>query len=94
MSAIHLRDAVLSDSPAIAALVTQLGYPTAGTEMHGRLARLLADPDQAMIVAEASGDVVGLVSAQIGQTLEFDGIYAQAESTRVVQLHAEREKAA
>jgi GNAT superfamily N-acetyltransferase len=77
VSVIQLRDAALSDSAAIAALVTQLGYPTAGSEMSGRLARLLADPAQAMIVAEASGDVVGLVSAQVGHALEFDGIYAR-----------------
>jgi GNAT superfamily N-acetyltransferase len=30
-----------------------------------------------MIVAEAAGEVVGLVSAQVGHALEFDGVYAR-----------------
>ena len=65
-----LRSAQPSDAPAVAALVTQLGYPTAPAEMRGRLERLLAHPEHSMVVAEAEGEVVGLVAAQLGYALE------------------------
>ena len=72
-----LRSAQPSDAPAVAALVTQLGYPTAPAEMRGRLERLLAHPEHSMVVAEAEGEVVGLVAAQLGYALEFDGVYCR-----------------
>jgi ribosomal protein S18 acetylase RimI-like enzyme len=75
--AFHLRVATLSDSAAIAALVSQLGYLTTPPEMKGRLERLLTHPEHAIIVAEASGDVVGLVAAQVGHGLEFNGTYGR-----------------
>jgi GNAT superfamily N-acetyltransferase len=73
----QLRSARASDAPAVAALVTQLGYPTAAAEMRGRLERLLAHPEHSMVVAEAEGEVVGLVAAQLGYALEFDGVYCR-----------------
>jgi GNAT superfamily N-acetyltransferase len=69
----HLRGATVSDSAPIAALVTQLGYPTTAPDMKGRLERLLSHPEHAMVVAEASGDIVGMVAAQVGYGLEFNG---------------------
>jgi GNAT superfamily N-acetyltransferase len=73
----HLRTATLSDSTAIAALVTQLGYPTAPADMKARLELLLPHPEHSMVVAETSGEVVGLVAAQVGNALEFNGTYGR-----------------
>ena len=72
-----LRTASPSDATGVAALVTQLGYPTAPAEMRGRLERLLTHPEHSMVVAEAEGEIVGLVAAQLGYALEFDGVYCR-----------------
>jgi GNAT superfamily N-acetyltransferase len=74
---ITFRAAALSDSAAVAGLVTQLGYPTTPAQMEQRLTRLLADPGYATVVAEASGVVVGIVGAYIGLALELDATYAR-----------------
>ena len=74
---VRLRGATLDDSAAIAALVTQLGYPSDATGMKGRLEWLLSDPEHAVVVAETSDDIVGMVAAQVGHALEFNGTYGR-----------------
>jgi|RhiMetdeSRZDD1v2_1073273.scaffolds.fasta_scaffold49735_2 GNAT superfamily N-acetyltransferase len=74
---IYLRSATLSDAERIAALVAQLGYQTTADDMNLRLERLLAHPEHVLVVAEVSGDIVGLVAAQIGQGLEINDPYAR-----------------
>jgi GNAT superfamily N-acetyltransferase len=76
-SEFEFRLATPSDATAIAALVTQLGYPTAGPEMQGRLARLLSHPEHTMVVAQSAGEVVGMASAEVGHALESDGTYGR-----------------
>ena len=73
----HLRDATLSDSTVIAALVSQLGYATAAADMKGRLELLLQHPEHSMVVAEISDEVVGMIAAQVGPALEFNGTYGR-----------------
>jgi GNAT superfamily N-acetyltransferase len=75
MEGITFRKARIDDSSAIARLVTQLGYPTTPLEMEERLKPLLSHPEDTTIVAEASGQVVGLVGAYLGHALEFDSTY-------------------
>jgi GNAT superfamily N-acetyltransferase len=79
MSANHfrVRDATLADAEWIAALVTQLSYQTSVNDMKLRLERLLPHPEHLMVVAEASGDIVGLVAAHIGQGLESNDPHAR-----------------
>jgi GNAT superfamily N-acetyltransferase len=74
---VTLRVAALSDSPALAALVTQLGYATTAADMKERLEHLLPHPEHAMVVAEMSGDVVGMVAGQVGPALEMNGVYGR-----------------
>jgi gamma-glutamylcyclotransferase (GGCT)/AIG2-like uncharacterized protein YtfP len=62
---IALRHAVLADVPAIAGLVTQLGYPTAAAVMEPRLRRMLSLSHHAIVVAESSGEVVGVAGAGV-----------------------------
>ena len=72
-SAVAIRDAIPSDSPAIARLVNQLGYPSSAEEIRSRLAVFSGRPDYAVWVAESSGTVVGLVGVFLHYAVEFDG---------------------
>ena len=69
---IALRHAVLADVPAIADLVTQLGYPTAAAVMEPRLRRMLSLPHHVIVVAETSGEVVGIAGACVDHGVEQD----------------------
>ena len=72
-----IRKAKITDAPAIARLVIQLGYHTSPSEMEIRLQTLLAHSDYVTCVAEVSSTVVGLVGAYIGYAIEFAGTYAR-----------------
>lgn len=61
MSQFHLRNAHPGDAPFIAGLATQLGYPSEAEEMMQRMDAVLRQPHQAVLVAEASGQVLGWV---------------------------------
>lgn len=74
---VTIRNAGLSDSTAIAALMTQLGYPSTPAEIDTRLTRMLAHPDYTAVVAEDGSDVVGLVLAHLEHGLEYDAIYGR-----------------
>ncbi len=69
---IALRHAVLADVPAIADLVTQLGYPTVAAVMEPRLRRMLSLAHHAIVVAESSGEVVGVAGACVDHGVELD----------------------
>ncbi len=77
MTAITIRPAETTDSPAITRLVAQLGYPASEAEIASRLAPILAHPDYAVWVAEADGRVVGLTGVFIHLALEYDGYYGR-----------------
>lgn len=77
MTEITIRDATTTDSPSIARLVTQLGYPSSEEEIRGRLAAFSGRPDYAVWVAESSGRVVGLAGVFLHYALEFDGAYGR-----------------
>jgi len=77
MNDCSIREAQLKDAPAIARLVTQLGYPTSSAEMEMRLQIFLARADYITLVAEVSGDVVALVGAYLAYGLELTGTYGR-----------------
>jgi ribosomal protein S18 acetylase RimI-like enzyme len=56
-----IRDAQLSDTPALARLLSQLGYAVEETEVGKRLERVSATAGHRIVVAEAVGRVVGLL---------------------------------
>lgn len=56
-----IRQATASDAAALAALSTQLGYPTQPGEAAERLRTLGERPDHAVLVAEEEGAVLGWV---------------------------------
>ena len=59
--AIHVRRATDADAPAMAPLLTHLGYPASAADLLPRLGRLRASGDDAF-VAEVAGSVVGLAT--------------------------------
>jgi GNAT superfamily N-acetyltransferase len=77
MTDITIREATMKDSPSIARLVTQLGYPSSEEEIRGRLAAFSGRPDYAVWVAESSGRVVGLVGVFLHYAVEYNGVHAR-----------------
>lgn len=77
MSQVTIRSATLADSPAIAGLMTQLGYPTSPDEMKERLLGILPHPDYETFVAESAGHVVGIVGLGVGRYYEKGGDYGR-----------------
>lgn len=69
-----IRPAALADHGALAALYTELGYPTTSTGMQARLARVITDPAHAVLVAELTKtrEVVGAVHVALYPILESD----------------------
>jgi N-acetylglutamate synthase-like GNAT family acetyltransferase len=67
-----VRDAELSDGPAIADLLAELGYPAEPNRVAERLTRLQADSHSRVIVAVTEGRVVGVVAIHAMQPLEHD----------------------
>ena len=75
MNEVTFRSATMDDAASIARLVTQLGYPTERTDMEQRL-RAFSHADYMTIVAEMSGQAVGLVGAYVGYALELNSRHA------------------
>jgi GNAT superfamily N-acetyltransferase len=74
MDGVTLRSADVSDSIAIAALMTELGYPSKAPDIQRRLTRLLAHADYTAVVAESKGEVVGLIIVHLEHGLEYDAV--------------------
>jgi GNAT superfamily N-acetyltransferase len=66
-----VRDARRADAAAIAALLTQLGYPSDAATVQERLDRLQIVGDR-VVVAELDGEVVGLAHLQVTPAIERD----------------------
>jgi GNAT superfamily N-acetyltransferase len=56
---LNVRHAEIADGESIRLLARDLGYPAEPDEMAARLARVLADPNQAVFVAEEPDGIVG-----------------------------------
>ncbi len=75
-----IREASLADAAALAALVTQLGYPATASEIRDRLAYWLPDPMSVILLAEVDGRVIGSLSLHAIPYLERTGRWARIES--------------
>jgi|SRR5262245_1961812 len=70
---IEIRPARITDAPRLAELTGVLGYPAAVDVFTVRLARLLAQRDEEVLVAETSvGEIVGWIHAAEHALLEVD----------------------
>lgn len=58
-----IRPARLDDTPAIASLTAQIGYPNLPEETVGRLREVLDRPDGTVLVAEEEGAITGWLYA-------------------------------
>jgi len=68
---LSIRDARLDDSPQVARLLDQLGYPTDESAVAARLERLAIVGDR-VFVADADGRIVGLAHLQVTPAIERD----------------------
>jgi ribosomal protein S18 acetylase RimI-like enzyme len=74
---IAVRTANLADAEPLAALMTELGYPTTPEQMSARLTRILADDDYRTFVAHGGGTLVGALGTRTGSLYELDEPYGQ-----------------
>jgi GNAT superfamily N-acetyltransferase len=81
-----IRDAGSEDAPAIAGLLTQLGYPSEEEAVESRLDRLRIVGDR-IAVAELDGAVVGLAHLQVTPAIERDRPAAKIGALVVDQGH-------
>ncbi len=72
MANISVRPFTDRDSPALAGLITELGYPSTAEQMKARMARIVQHPDYATFVAEVDGEVVGMVGVFVTLSHEHD----------------------
>lgn len=84
---IRVRPAAMSHVRFVAELSGELGYPSSVPEIERRLVRLLADPEEAVFVAEErEGAVVGWVHAHARHFVECD-TYAEIGGLVVSSRH-------
>ena len=69
---IGLRRARASDSPSIARLCAELGYPTAGEAIAARLQHLDGAGDHLVVVGLLDDEVVGWLHAAVTRALEYE----------------------
>lgn len=81
-----IRPARPEDAPAIAGLVTQLGYEAAPREVAERLERILSRRDQRFIVAESDGRVMGWVHVEAAESVDT-GVFAHVAGLVVDRAH-------
>jgi len=70
---LKIRSMTQGDINCVADLVTQLGYPATAAEIARRFTRLDGRDDQALLVAEEAGEVVGWLQVVAYPYLETDG---------------------
>lgn len=80
-----IRAAEPGDAHQMAALLTELGYPSTGAEVSQRLAYWLPDPMSLVLVAEQGGELLGCLSLHAIPYLERTGRWARIESLVVAQ---------
>ena len=76
-----IRDAKLTDAPALAALMCELGYKTTPAEMRRRSKSILDDVNYRTLVAELDGKVCGMVG-----TLAYASYEHNDPSGRILAL--------
>ena len=72
-----IRDATIADAGRIAALMTELGYPTSAEQMSSRLTTILHDDSYRTLVACDGATIAGVVGTRVGPMYEIDEPYGQ-----------------
>ena len=87
-----IRSATMDDAVAVASLLAELGYPQDVSVAAHSLQLALADPQQAVFVAELAGEVVGLAAVtrlfyfHLGQPIARLSSLVVSETLRSQQL--------
>jgi GNAT superfamily N-acetyltransferase len=87
---VTIREAVEEDTPSIATLVTELGYPSTVAEMRRRLVTIGNDANYRTFVAEVAQTVVGLAGVGIAPYYERDGTYGRLLILAVAERYRRR----
>lgn len=75
MTNIVIRDAGHEDTPQMAVLMSELGYPTTTEEMATRFSVISKHTDYRTLLAEKDGIVIGLIGLVRSQYYEHNGGY-------------------
>ena len=67
-----IRDAKLTDAPALAALMCELGYKTTPAQMRRRLQSILCDVRYRTFLAEVDGKVCGMIGTLAYTSYDHD----------------------
>ena len=74
---ILIRHATMFDAEALAALVSELGYPTSAEQMRERLRSILPDSKYSTLLALVEGQAAGFIGAMVRPSYEAEGLYGQ-----------------
>jgi len=85
-----VREVRVADARRIAELLGQLGYPADEDAVGRRLERLERSETDATWVAEADGELVGLVGIHVSQVLAYDGDAAKVSEIVVDDRYRRR----
>jgi GNAT superfamily N-acetyltransferase len=74
---VELRPIRRSDTPALAGLLGQLGYPATEADVHERLDYWLDDPANRLIAATDDGELIGVAALHVLPILEKTGKFGR-----------------
>ena len=76
---VAIRQALITDAPQIATLISGMGYPTRPEEMSGRLRLIGSYSDYITYVAisRVDNEIVGIVGAGLAPYYEKNGLYGR-----------------
>ncbi len=84
---ITIRDATTADASSIAGLMSELGYPTAESEMRERLAAIEVDASYRTFVAQVGAAVVGVAGVGLAPYYERNGTYGRILVLSIGEAH-------
>ena len=82
-----IRDAKLSDAPALAALMCERGYETTSAEMSRRLKSILSDPRYGTFVAEIDNEIRGMIGTLTHASHEHNDLSGKIIALVVSRKH-------
>jgi N-acetylglutamate synthase-like GNAT family acetyltransferase len=85
-----IRDATPNDIPALAELITQLGYPTTPEQMSRRFAAISNHSDYRTVLAQDETEVVGMIGMTRNLSWESDGFFVRIIALVVSQTARQR----
>jgi GNAT superfamily N-acetyltransferase len=89
-SPVRIRAAAIGDASDVARLLEQLGYPCTRDEAAERIATVLGDPRQQLLLAEVDGHACGLAALDIRYSLTRGADQARITALIVDREHARR----